>query len=148
MSKRSEFGSLYDSLNEMGLLDYGSNIPSALVHELLDITVPMRATKAEFDALSLQEMSAIDYCRNILLGQGKYLAGTRAGYTIPMPSDNKVYIDRYVDSASKKLNRAQKLNRNTPEESNPHRAQTDARIHFRKNGRRGAPGDSSEASPA
>jgi len=140
MSKRDAPRELYDTLGRMGLLEYGSDIPTELVHEVIGIEMPTHGTKAQFDALSLCEISAIDYCRNILLGQGKYLAGTRHGYSIPLPSDNKTYIDRYVDSASKKLNRAQKLNRNTPTESNPHHDQIQARINFRSEGGRRAPG--------
>jgi hypothetical protein len=134
MSKRDESKSLYESLSSLGLFEYGSDIPREAVHEILQIEMPAQATKEEFDQLALIELSAIDYCRNILLGHGKYLAGTRSGYRVLLPSENKAQIDSYILSADKKLNRALKLSRSSPA-GTIEPSQLEARVHFKQNRR-------------
>ena len=131
---------LFEELEKRGLLEYGSAIPSELVHELLDITVPQYAAKAVYDRLSMLELSAIDYCRNVLLGQGKYLSGTRTGYRVLLPSENKGQIDSYVSSADRKLSRALKLSRSSPVDASHNADQTSARIMLKKSGVRNQPG--------
>ncbi len=133
--KRDLMRGLMAGLDDRGLTEYGSVIPSELVHELLQIEVPTYASKSVFDRLAMIELAAIDYCRNVLLGHGKYLCGTRSGYRILLPSENKAQVDNYMGSADRKLSRALKLSRNTPGDSiNPD--QTEARILMKKSGMR------------
>lgn len=137
-SKRDAARGLLEALTERGLTTYGSDIPTALVHEVLEIEIPTYAAKAVYDRLSMLELSAIDYCRNVLMGQGRYLAGTRTGYRILLPSENRGQIDAYMSSADRKLSRALKLSRNSPADASAH-DQTETRIHMKMTAmRRGA----------
>lgn len=142
MSKRSEHKEFYSALNELGLLEYGSVIETGMVHELLGIEMPASAPKRVYDQLALTELAAIDYVRNMLLGQGKYITGTPAGYRVLLPSENAAQIDLYIESADRKLSRALKLSRNTPQDATQGTDQTEARILMKRTGiRRGPPGD-------
>lgn len=134
-SKRERLRDVFDALNTEGLFDYGAVIDRTAVHELLGINAPEVATKAVFDRIAMVELQAMDYCRNILLGHGKYLAGTPSGYRVLLPSENKTQVDAYMESADRKLERALKLSRNSPSASNlPD--QTEARIMMRRKGYR------------
>lgn len=128
LSKRDAMRGLLEELTARGLTDYGSIIETSLVHHLLGIVQPHTASKAVFDRLAMIELSAIDYCRNVLLGQGKYLQGTPSGYRVLLPSENRVQIDAYMGSADRKLSRALKLSRNTPVEAIDRPDQTETRI--------------------
>jgi hypothetical protein len=137
MSKRDASRELYAALQEQGLLEYGSTIETWQVHHLLGIEMPTVGTKAVFDRIAVQELAAVDYVRNILLGQGKYLMGTSTGYRVLLPSENKGQIDSYIESADRKLSRALKLSRNTPADPAFSPDQVEARIHMKRNKRRG-----------
>lgn len=128
MSKRDAHRDLHQALQAAGLLEYGSVIDGDRVREVLGLELPSTGTKAEFDRIALAELAAIDYVRNILLGQGRYLAGTPSGYRVLLPSENKAQVDLYIASADRKLNRALKLSRNTPKEVGAMPDQTEARI--------------------
>lgn len=142
MSKRSDHKDFYSTLNDMNLLEYGAVIETRLVHELLGIEMPSTAPKRVYDQLALTELAAIDYVRNMLLGHGKYITGTTGGYRILLPSENAAQIDLYMESADRKLSRALKLSRNTPQEAKQGVDQTEARILMKRHGiRRGDPGE-------
>lgn len=111
MSKKKE---LYVNLKDAGMLEFGSSIPSDMVRQILGIEYPEVGTKKQFDEVALTELAAVDYVRNILLGEGKYLAGSQNGYRILLPSENTKQCERYQVSADKKLRRSIKLSRNTP----------------------------------
>lgn len=128
MPKRDAHRDLHQALQAAGLLEYGSVIDGDYVREVLDLEMPEVGTKAEYDRIALAELAAIDYVRNILLGQGRYLKGTPSGYRVLLPSENKVQVDNYIASADQKLSRALKLSRNTPKEVGAMPDQTEARI--------------------
>jgi len=132
MSKRSAFKDLLRTLADAGLLEFGSVIKREVVHQALGITVPTMGTRAQFDAISLLELAAIDYCRNHLLDVGKYLAGTDAGYRILLPSENQRQVELYMASADKKLSRALKLSKNSPALADIKHDQVEARIHMKR----------------
>lgn len=134
MARRDVQRELYAELDARGLLEYGSVIESSVVHSALGIDMPTMASKSEFDRLALIELSAIDYVRNILLGQGKYLTGTDAGYRILLPSENSAQVEQYISSADKKLTRALKLFRNSPSAGSSLPDQTEARILMKRAG--------------
>lgn len=134
MSNRETHRDLYDYLKAEGLLEYGSVIPSSLVHDFLGLEVPAIGTKAQFDRLSLIELAAMDYVRNMLLNSGKYLTGTPSGYRILLPSENAAQVEQYISSADKKLNRALKLCRNTPRSADEMPDQIEARILMKQSG--------------
>lgn len=136
MSERDVKRDFFSALENRGLLDYGSVIPTAVVHELLELKFPEVAPKSVYDRLAMVELAAIDYCRNILLGRGKYLAGTREGYRILLPGENKTQIDNYMQSADRKLSRALKLSRNTPDDKKDTADQTQARLLMKREGMR------------
>jgi len=141
MSNRDNARGLLHELTERGLTEYGSVFNSTLVHHLLGIEYPDVAPKRVFDRLAMLELSAIDYCRNVLLGQGKYLAGVPSGYRVLLPSENRGQIDSYISSADKKLSRALKLSRNSPPSDNGQpNDQMEARIMMKQSQRhRGVP---------
>lgn len=93
---------------------FGSVMTSEKVREVLSLRMPEVATKKEFDAIALQELAAVDYVRNVLLDEGKYLAMRDGGYRILLPSENARQVESYMHQADKKLRRALKLNKNTP----------------------------------
>ena len=138
MAKQDHFRDLLAKLRELGLTEYGSVIPSALVHQTLRLGFTETAPKSVFDKLALAELAAIDYCRNALLNEGKYLMGTTTGYRILLPSENAGQVEQYVGSADKKLLRALKLSRNTPpiDSKAHHPDQTAARILLKREGAR------------
>lgn len=133
--KREQHRDLLGQLRDAGLTEYGSAIPSVVVHEALGIVHPHIASKATYDRLAVIELAAIDYCRNALLNEGKYLQGTPTGYRVLLPSENRGQIDAYMGSADRKLARALKLSRNTPSESIAYK-QDEVRILMKQSGRR------------
>ena len=123
---------LYGQLKDNGMLEYGAEIPRDLLLELLAIEVPQTATRDEWARLELQEMSAVDYVRNLLLDQGKYLERTRSGYRVALPSENMAQVDNYMSAADKKIRRGQRLLRSTPEQYVTERKDESARLHLRQ----------------
>ena len=128
---------LLAELDKRGLLEYGSVIKGELVRDIVGITIPEYGTKKDFDSAALAELGAVDYVRNVLLGQGKYLSGVQGDYRILLPSENRRQVDRYMQSADKRLRRALKLSRNTPSEyrAGEHNT-TEARIILKREGLR------------
>lgn len=105
---------LYRELNGLGLLEYGSVFEAALVRGILGIEMPQYGTKAEFDAVTLAELQAIDSVRGILLEQGKYLGADKTAYRVYLPSENRAVVESYMHQADRKLRRAMKLSKSTP----------------------------------
>ena len=127
---------LFTALIEHDLVGYGAEFPASYVHEVLGLEFPESAPKRVYDELALKELSAIDYVRNILLGQGKYLEAKGAMYRICLPSENRAYVERYMKSADKKLKRASRLSRSTPQVEAATQSQDDVRMHFKQTSRR------------
>ena len=125
---------LLTTLKDAGRLEFGAHIPAAVVRDALGLTYPEVGSKAEFDKLALLELGAVDYVRNHLLNEGKYLRGTNDGYRILLPSENAAQVEAYMSNADGKLRRALKLHRNTPKESGSPNdgGQTEARIHLKQ----------------
>ena len=106
---------LYNDLKSRRLLSYGSNIPAALVQSICGLQVPTTGTAKAFAALALKELTYIDYCRNKLLDNGKYLTGSPTGdYRILLASENPKQIKRYNTAATRKLRRANRLSKSSP----------------------------------
>lgn len=105
---------LLNALKQKDLLEYGSVIPGELVREILNIEYPEYGTREVFEGIALQELGAVDYVRNALLNEGKYLASNRGDYRILLPSENKRQIEAYTAQADRKIRRALKLSRHTP----------------------------------
>ena len=105
---------LLEWMRQRGLDEFGSVMLGAQVRAVIGIDYPQTATKAEFDGLALAELAAVDYVRNILLGEGKYLGQQAGDYRILLPSENARQVHLYMAHADKKLKRALKLSRNTP----------------------------------
>lgn len=132
MSKKNISRDLYSALHEQGLLEYGSVIERAYVHEIIGVEMPLVAPKQVFDRIALAELTAVDYVRNILLGQGKYLMGTPTGYKVLLPSENAAQIEQYIGAADNKLARALKLSRSSPVLVGVATDQTEARIMMKR----------------
>lgn len=136
---------LFDALVHNELVAYGSEFPATFVHEVLGLEFPESAPKRVYDDLSLKELSAIDYVRNILLGQGKYLEANGQMYRICLPSENRIHVERYMKSADKKLKRAGRLSRSTPPSATGAPTQDGVRMHLKQTSRRTFAG--SQATP-
>lgn len=138
---------LFAALEAKGLTEYGAIIPADFIRGVLGLVLPEVGRKADFDAVALAEMSGVDYVRNILLGQGKYLASSSGNYRILLPSENARQVEQYVSQADRKLRRALKLNRNTPQvHAAPH--QTDARIVMKMQSARRHPNAKAKGVPS
>lgn len=133
---REDFRTLFEEIESRGLTAYGSVIDANMIRHHLGIVHPEVAPKAVYDKLALAELGAIDYVRNILLNQGKYITSTPSGYRILLPSENAKQVDLYVSSADKKLGRALKLHRNTPKETAQVSDQTEVRIALKQQRRK------------
>ena len=114
MSIKTIHQNLLDALFTAGLLEYGQFISGELVREILGVTMPKMGTRKQFQEAALKEMAAVDYVRNHLLGEGKYIASIGDNYRILLPSENQGKISSYMKSADNKLRRALKLNKSTP----------------------------------
>jgi hypothetical protein len=123
---------LYSELEKNDLLNYGSFIKCEFVREILGIQMPEIATKREFDKISLQEIAAIDYVRNILINNGKYIKGENDGYRVLLPSENAGQVENYMSSADKKLRRAIKLAKSTPKEFTTDKCNNTVRLHLKR----------------
>lgn len=129
-----KFRDLYDWLNHEGLLKYGTHIKGEKIRDYLEIHLPEKCTVKEFKEAGLLEMSAVDYVRNILLGQGMYLQGVGEDYRILLPSENSRQVELYMSSADRKLSRALKLSRNSPKEQGERPSQQEARAMMKQQG--------------
>lgn len=123
---------LFTALQQRGLLEFGSVIPASLVQETLGIKVPALGTKAEFDAIAMLELAAIDYVRRLLLREGKYLGGNKGDYRVFLPSENRKQVDIYMQHADKKLKRALLLSKNSPTFADGVVDQSQARIMLKR----------------
>ena len=122
MSKR-DGKDLLLTLRENGLLDYGSTFLGEDVRAIIGISEPETdgRTFAEIrravERMALAEMAAVDYVRNALLGEGKYVKNVDGNYKVLLPSENQKQATIYIASATGKLGRANKLLTNTPHDS-------------------------------
>ena len=123
---------LYETLKSVGLLEYGAVISGELVRDILGLQMPEYGTKKQFDEIALAELGAIDYVRNILLGEGKYITSNNGDYRVLLPSENKRQVDLYMGQADKKLRRALKLSRNMPAVDSCRPDNTSARIMLKR----------------
>lgn len=112
--------------------EYGSVIMGDDVRVVIGLEYPETASKAVFDSLGLKELSAVDYVRNVLLSEGKYLSAQAGDYRILLPSENARQVDLYMSHADNKLKRAQKLMRNTPPIDTAAPDNTDVRILMKR----------------
>jgi hypothetical protein len=124
--------SLLEFIRAHKLDSYGSVILAESVHAVLGLEFPETATKRVFDQLALQELAAVDYVRNALLNEGKYLTQRDGDYRILLPSENARQIELYMNSADKKLRRAQRLSKHTPRIESQPRDNTAERIHLKR----------------
>ena len=120
---------LLTKLREREMLEYGSIIMGDTVRDILGIKYPEFGSKRDFDDVALVELGAVDYVRNALLSEGKYLASDKGNYRILLPSENKAQVNAYMQQADRKLRRAQKLSRNTPV-IDPHKPEENADVRI------------------
>ena len=117
---------------ENGYTAYGAEVPVSVVQAFLKLDYPETACKKVYDELTLIELGYIDYIRNLLLNEGKYLTNSRGVYRVLLPSENAAQVDRYMSGANKRLNRALKLSKNTPAEYKKPNDNTAVRIELKK----------------
>jgi hypothetical protein len=115
-----------------GYAAYGAEVPEEIVRVFLGLEYPEAASKKVYDALTLAELGYIDYVRNILLNEGKYLTNSRGVYRVLLPSENAAQVERYVSGANKRLNRALKLSKNTPMQYKKPNDDTEVRIELKR----------------
>lgn len=109
-------------MRQQHLDEFGSVILGREVRKVVGIDVPEVATQEVFRKLQLRELDAVDYVRNLLMGEGKYLAQHCGDYRILLPSENIRQVESYMSQAKNKLSRGMKLLRNSPktDQYNPH----------------------------
>lgn len=136
-----EHKELLAHLRAAGQLEYGSVVMGGHIRALLGLEYPEVGTKKQFDALALTELSAINYIRDRLLSEGKYLVGIRGDYRVLLPSENASQAEALMDSADRKMRRARKLLSNTPpSDTDTATAALLTRVAMRENAtRRGLP---------
>jgi hypothetical protein len=101
-------------MEEAGMLGYGSIIDGDSFREMIHVKYPETGTKAEYDRLELMELSRVDFIRGELLKKGRFLLRENGNYRIALPSEHAQIIDRYLESANRKINRARLLGKNSP----------------------------------
>ena len=112
---------LFQYMRTRGLTEYGSIILVSDVQSVLGIVIPEMGPKHIFDELALIELGAVDYVKNLLLGEGKAFIRHKDAYRILLPSENADFIKRYMNAADRKIKRALKLSRNSPvTDAKPH----------------------------
>lgn len=120
-------------LSENNLTDYGTVIHGDDVREVLGIKIPKMGTQQQFRDLALAELTAVDYCRNVLLGKGKYLTQRGGDYRILLPSENARQVDTYMSQADRKLKRALKLSKSSQQAAtNQHPDNVNVRIMMKR----------------
>jgi hypothetical protein len=107
---------LWSILREQDRTHYGDRFPISLVHSALGILVPKVGSRRDFERIALIELAAIDYVKNRLVDEGKWLTRQGSEYYIPLPSENAHFIDNMLASAQRKLKRARRLRSNTQAE--------------------------------
>ena len=103
-----------ETLDAMGLLEYGSVIDGDMLREMACIEYPEIGTREEFASAQLEELAIVDRIRTALLAEGKYIKSHRNDYRILTPSENASQVESYMRSADHKLKRAITLSSNTP----------------------------------
>lgn len=133
LSSKGRGKCLLQWMRDRGLDEYGSVMLGDQVRAVIGVEYPETGTRSQFDSLSLAELAAVDYVRNILLGEGKYLGQQNGDYRILLPSENARQVLQYMSQADKKLKRALKLSRNSPvTDDQDHRDNTNARILMKR----------------
>jgi len=110
----SEKRDVIEKMREYGWLDFGAVTPAQRIRAMFGIKYPEVASKEEFDKLALEELGCVDFVRNQLLNEGKYLKHENGHYRVLLPSENEEQVRRYMENADSKLKRGIKLARNTP----------------------------------
>lgn len=105
---------LLQKLKDFGMIGYGESISGEFVRNVIGLTMPEVATRAQFAAISLKELAAVDFVRAELLKIGMYLARDGEDYRILTPSENLRQVDTYMRDAARKMNRARLLKEMTP----------------------------------
>lgn len=118
-------------------LGYGDSIPEFAIMQIAGIKDP---TNAEMRTMSVAEartrfrdnalalLSITDRLRDELLNQGKYFRKSGGIYEVVLPSENIQYVEKYRKSATRKLQRAEKLLQTTPVQHVPAKSNIAARI--------------------
>lgn len=119
---------LWFAMQDAGLVKHGVLIEESFVRETLGIVIPETGSFKSFQRLALIELNAIDYVREQLLNLGMCMPKHDGVYRIPLPSENVVIVSNWIDAASRKLRRANKLRSNTDRTVAPEVDQTSARI--------------------
>jgi hypothetical protein len=117
---------ILNTLRVQGFLEYGSRISGTVLRSLFGVETPTDSdfaemTRKEFEKAvtkaALEELTAVDFIRKILLSEGKYFDKQGNDYRIALPSENSYFIGQYMKAAKGKINRAEKLRTSTPVES-------------------------------
>ena len=123
---------LLDYIRNRHLDEYGSVILASEVRHIIGAEFPEVGTRRQFESAALAELSAVDYVRNVLINEGKYLTQSNGDYRILLPNENASQIERYMSGADKKLRRAQRLSKNTPKTDAAPNDNVAARIHMKR----------------
>lgn len=120
---------IYEALESMGLLEYGSTIKGETIRSIAGIEYPEVGTLEDFKEAQLKELSVTDYIRGKLIAKGRYLSSVKGDYRVLTPSENMNQVRSYMKSADSKLKRGIRLYDNTPKEFSDDKVKT--RIYMR-----------------
>lgn len=123
---------LLENLKATGQLDYGASISVDEFRLMAGIEYPSIGTKQQFDSVALLELAVSGYIRDQLLTEGKYFKQEKGYYRVAMPSENEYHARNYEKSADRKLLRATKLRRSTPNECKPNTDQDLVRTFMKR----------------
>lgn len=119
MSKSVDKQVILDALRARGLLDYGAVIERSVIHSLVGLVeippdMPWVAAKPIAEQNKLTEMNVMYWVRDKVLEEGKNLHQDGGIWRVDLPSENAAACERFQKKASRAINRANKLARNTP----------------------------------
>jgi hypothetical protein len=100
-------------MRDNGRDEYGAVTTGAEVNAALGIVEPSIGTRAQFQAIEIAILSAVDQARAALLKEGKYLQGVKGNYRVLLPSENLAQVRSYHQQAIRKIKRGDTLLQNT-----------------------------------
>jgi len=106
--------SLYEHMENHGLLEYGKVITIEEIYDVLGIKVPEKGTQKEYRDIELIVLGATGAVRDNLQQNGKTFQQNGCNYRIPLLSEMSKVVDSYFDASMKKTKRASLLLASVP----------------------------------
>ena len=117
------FNDIFDALLENGVFNYGETIETEHLLEYFGASV---RTDEELECLPIDQLrmaletdrlvivNIANNVRHRLLNRGRYLQQQKRIFRVALPSENRRFIQDYLDAGARKTKRAQLLLENSP----------------------------------